>query len=33
MGSILSLDDKEKQDKIQNKKIKFIPVWKWLLEN
>ncbi|GBE19432.1 hypothetical protein BMS3Abin17_00155 [archaeon BMS3Abin17] len=31
-GIILSLDDEEKQKKIGNKKIKFIPLWKWLLE-
>lgn len=31
-GTILSLDNKEKIEKIENKKIKFIPFWKWLLE-
>ena len=31
-GIILSLDNEEKQEKKGNKKIKFIPLWKWLLE-
>lgn len=31
-GIILSLDNEEKQEKINNKKIKYIPLWKWLLE-
>ena len=31
-GIILSLDDEEKREIIKKKKIKFIPIWKWLLE-
>ena len=26
-------EDKEGEEKIKGKKIKFIPLWKWLLEN
>ena len=25
-------EDKEDEEKIKNKKIKFIPLWKWLLQ-
>ncbi|MCK5123138.1 MAG: ATP-binding protein [Candidatus Pacebacteria bacterium] len=31
-GMVLSLDDEKKQEIIKKKKIKFIPIWKWLLE-
>ena len=31
-GIMLSLDDEEKQEERGNKIIKFIPLWKWLLE-
>lgn len=30
-GVILSMDNNEKEEKINKKIIKFIPLWKWLL--
>jgi predicted AAA+ superfamily ATPase len=30
---IIITEDKEGEERIENKKIKYIPLWKWLLEN
>jgi hypothetical protein len=31
-GVILTFNEDEKEERINGKKIRFIPLWKWLLE-